>query len=199
MALRENMAYDAEQDEHSCQAGKKLRVSYVGKRKSKSGFESEVTYYECEKCEGCPEKMYQIKGQPDASSFKKGLSNKSSRLSALPVKKAFCCEWIAPSNQREPLEWSSRITVSDNFCFAAIGRFWLKFFWWRWATTSTNCTARFSKTAPGSSCLKNWRLNGKKAEYFSTLRRDFSPVSGVLSANNPHLTPFCLMTLVSCA
>ena len=54
MALRENMAYDAEQDEYTCQAGKKPRVSYVGKRKSKSGFESKVTYYECENCEGCP-------------------------------------------------------------------------------------------------------------------------------------------------
>ena len=56
MALRENMAYDAALDEYTCQAGKKLRVVYVGKRKSKSGFESEITYYECESCAGCPHK-----------------------------------------------------------------------------------------------------------------------------------------------
>lgn len=56
MALRENMAYDLELDEYTCQAGKKLRAVYVGKRKSKSGFESEITYYECEGCEGCPHK-----------------------------------------------------------------------------------------------------------------------------------------------
>lgn len=56
MALRENMAYDAALDEYTCQAGKKLRVVYVGKRKSKTGFESEITYYECESCEGCPHK-----------------------------------------------------------------------------------------------------------------------------------------------
>jgi transposase len=56
MALRENMAYDAEKDEYTCQNGKKLRVTYVGIRKSKTGFESEVTYYECESCEGCPHK-----------------------------------------------------------------------------------------------------------------------------------------------
>jgi len=31
-------------------------VVYVGKRKSKTGFESEITYYECEGCEGCPYK-----------------------------------------------------------------------------------------------------------------------------------------------
>lgn len=56
MALRENMAYDTALDEYTCQAGKKLRAVYAGKRKSKSGFESEITYYECESCEGCPYK-----------------------------------------------------------------------------------------------------------------------------------------------
>lgn len=53
MALRENMAYDAEEDEYTCQAGQKLRAKYVGKRKSKSGFESEITYYECDDCSAC--------------------------------------------------------------------------------------------------------------------------------------------------
>ena len=53
MALRENMPYDAEKDEYTCQAGQKLRVKYVGRRKSKSGFESEITYYECDDCSAC--------------------------------------------------------------------------------------------------------------------------------------------------
>ena len=56
MALRENMSYDADKDEYTCQNGKKLRAVYAGTRKSKSGFESEITYYECESCEGCPYK-----------------------------------------------------------------------------------------------------------------------------------------------
>lgn len=56
MALRENMAYDAQKDEYTCQAGQKLRAKYVGKRKSKSGFESEITYYECDDCSACPHK-----------------------------------------------------------------------------------------------------------------------------------------------
>ena len=56
MNLRENMPYDVDKDEYTCQNGKKLRAAYVGKRKSKSGFESEITYYECENCEGCPYK-----------------------------------------------------------------------------------------------------------------------------------------------
>ncbi|MCL2816658.1 MAG: IS1182 family transposase [Oscillospiraceae bacterium] len=54
MNLRENMPYDAAKDEYTCQNGKKIRAVYTGKRVSKSGFESEVTYYECESCEGCP-------------------------------------------------------------------------------------------------------------------------------------------------
>ena len=56
MSLRENMPYDPEKDEYTCQNGKKIRVVYTGKRVSKSGFESEVTYYKCESCEGCPYK-----------------------------------------------------------------------------------------------------------------------------------------------
>ena len=53
MSLRENMNYDAEKDEYTCQNGKKLKAVYCGKRKSKSGFESEITYYECENCSNC--------------------------------------------------------------------------------------------------------------------------------------------------
>ena len=53
MNLRENMPYNAAKDEYTCQNGKKFNAVYVSKRKSKSGFESEITHYECESCEGC--------------------------------------------------------------------------------------------------------------------------------------------------
>ncbi len=56
MALRENMAYDAERDEYTCQNGKKIKAVYKSRKKSKSGFEREITHYECESCEGCPHK-----------------------------------------------------------------------------------------------------------------------------------------------
>jgi len=56
MKLRENMVYDSSKDEYTCQNGKKLRAVYVGKRKSTSGFEAEITYYECEDCTDCPHK-----------------------------------------------------------------------------------------------------------------------------------------------
>jgi len=54
MSLRENMVYDPERDEYTCQNGKKLRVVYIGKRTSGSGFEAEITYYQCEDCTDCP-------------------------------------------------------------------------------------------------------------------------------------------------
>ena len=56
MNLRENMPYDKQADEYTCQNGRKLRAMYAGTKKSKSGFESEVTFYECESCDGCPHK-----------------------------------------------------------------------------------------------------------------------------------------------
>lgn len=56
MALRENMQYDSISDEYTCQNGKRLIATYTSKRKSKSGFESEITHYECESCEGCKHK-----------------------------------------------------------------------------------------------------------------------------------------------
>ena len=54
MALRENMSYDAELDEYTCQAGRKLRARYTGMQETKSGYEREVTYYECDSCADCP-------------------------------------------------------------------------------------------------------------------------------------------------
>jgi len=53
MHLRENMPYDDKNDEYTCPNGKKMKAVYTGKRKSRSGFESEITYYECESCEEC--------------------------------------------------------------------------------------------------------------------------------------------------
>ena len=53
ISKRENMAYDEEKDEYICHNDKKLKP--VGKkiRKSKSGYEAEITVYECEDCSEC--------------------------------------------------------------------------------------------------------------------------------------------------
>jgi transposase len=51
---RENMAYDAEKDEYTCAQGKKLAAVATTKRKSETGYQQEVTIYECADCKGCP-------------------------------------------------------------------------------------------------------------------------------------------------
>ena len=82
MALRENMRYDAEKDEYTWQNGKKLKAVYTGTRKSKSGFESEITYYECESCEGCPHKKSctRAKGNRKISLSKKFIEQRKKSL-----------------------------------------------------------------------------------------------------------------------
>lgn len=50
------MRYDETTDTYTCHAGKLLSPLYIRKQKSKSGYETEVTVYECEDCDGCPYK-----------------------------------------------------------------------------------------------------------------------------------------------
>ena len=54
ISRRENMDYDEANDEYICHAGKRLRPIAVRKQKSKSGYISDVTIYECETCTDCP-------------------------------------------------------------------------------------------------------------------------------------------------
>lgn len=64
ISKRENMAYEEETDTYTCHAGRKLKEVSKKKQKSKSGYQSEVTVYECEDCGGCPykEKCTKAKG-----------------------------------------------------------------------------------------------------------------------------------------
>ena len=82
MALRENMPYDSNLDEYTCQNGKKLKVQYVGTQKTKSGYEREVTYYECEGCEGCPykKKCTRSKGNRKLQVSKKFIKQREASL-----------------------------------------------------------------------------------------------------------------------
>lgn len=50
------MSYDHEHDYYVCAFGKKLLPKGSRIRKSKSGFKSISTIYECENCNGCPYK-----------------------------------------------------------------------------------------------------------------------------------------------
>lgn len=64
ISKRENMGYDEKTDTYTCHAGKSLSPLFMKRQKSKSGYESEVTVYECEDCTGCPykEKCTKAKG-----------------------------------------------------------------------------------------------------------------------------------------
>lgn len=64
ISKRENMGYDTGTDIYTCHAGKKLKPLYIKKQKSKSGYMSDVTVYECEDCTGCAykEKCIRAKG-----------------------------------------------------------------------------------------------------------------------------------------
>ena len=53
ISKRENMGYDEITDTYLCHARKELKPLFIKKQKSKSGYESKVTVYECEDCTGC--------------------------------------------------------------------------------------------------------------------------------------------------
>ena len=53
ISKRENMKYDEGKDIYVCHAGKTLSPLCVKKQKSKNGYISEITVYECEDCTGC--------------------------------------------------------------------------------------------------------------------------------------------------
>ena len=56
ISKRENMGYDAQNDTYTCHSGRTLLPLYVKNQKSRNGYESEVTVYECTDCSGCPQK-----------------------------------------------------------------------------------------------------------------------------------------------
>jgi transposase len=53
ISKRENMNYDAENDEYTCHNGKRLKHIGTTHRKSATGYISEITVYECEDCSSC--------------------------------------------------------------------------------------------------------------------------------------------------
>ncbi len=54
ISKRENMRYNAETDEYTCHNGKQLKPVGITHRTSATGYQSEITIYECEDCSDCP-------------------------------------------------------------------------------------------------------------------------------------------------
>ena len=63
ISKRENMQYDAERDEYVCHNKQLLKPSHIIHKKSGTGYESEVTIYECEDCNDCHYKNKCTKAQ----------------------------------------------------------------------------------------------------------------------------------------
>lgn len=53
ISKRENMLYDTEKDEYTCHNGKQLKPIGITHRTSATGYQAELTIYECEDCDGC--------------------------------------------------------------------------------------------------------------------------------------------------
>jgi transposase len=62
ISKRENMDYDSETDSYTCKNGKRLLAVSKRKQKTATGYQREVTIYECESCHECPFKKDCIKG-----------------------------------------------------------------------------------------------------------------------------------------
>lgn len=73
IGIPENMEYSTEDDTYTCKNGRKLRPVGKTKRKSKSGYTSDITVYECDTCQDCPMK----------SRCTKSMNNKQMQLSRL--------------------------------------------------------------------------------------------------------------------
>lgn len=71
----ENMEYNEAGDYYVCKAGRKLTLSKVIKRKSKTGYESEKTIYSSEDCNNCQYKSKCIKGNNCKTPIEERLKN----------------------------------------------------------------------------------------------------------------------------
>lgn len=86
---RENMDYDESLDEYICNQGRKLKRIGISKRKSKSGYISEITTYECESCENCTvkSKCTKVKGNRRMDTSKIFIDKRSKSLNNITTPK----------------------------------------------------------------------------------------------------------------
>jgi transposase len=83
ISRRENMAYDPGADEYICSNGRRLKAVYDRHSKSRNGYVSTVTVYECESCQGCRHKEKCIHG----NNCKTPMEERNKRLNVSKVMK----------------------------------------------------------------------------------------------------------------
>ena len=113
ISRRENMDYDSESDCYTCKHGKQL--SAVSKRiqKTATGYQREVTIYECSSCGNCPYKKDCIKGNNCKTAFE-DRNKKLSVSRKLEEKRAECLERIT-SDYGTQLRMNRSIQAEGSF------------------------------------------------------------------------------------
>jgi len=113
ISKRENMDYDSETDSYTCKNGKKLFAVSKRKQKTATGYQREVTIYECESCHECPFKKDCIKGNNCKTPFedRKKVLSVSRKMEE---KRAECLERIT-SDYGTQLRMNRSIQAEGSF------------------------------------------------------------------------------------
>ena len=113
ISKRENMDYDSETDSYTCKNGKKLLAVSKRKQKTATGYQREVTIYECESCHECPFKKDCIKGHNCKTPFedRKKVLSVSRKMEE---KRAECLERIT-SDYGTQLRMNRSIQAEGSF------------------------------------------------------------------------------------
>ena len=107
------MNYDSESDSYTCKNGKQLSVVSRKTQKTATGYQREVTIYECSSCHGCPYKKECIKGNNCKTAFE----DRTKRLSVsrtMETKRAECLERIT-SGYGAQLRMNRSIQAEGSF------------------------------------------------------------------------------------
>ena len=113
ISRRENMNYDSKSDSYTCRNDKQLFAVSKKKEKTATGYEREVTIYECSCCSGCPYKKECIKG----NNCKTAYEDRNKRLSVsrkMETKRAECLERIT-SDYGTKLRMNRSIQAEGSF------------------------------------------------------------------------------------
>ena len=113
ISKRENMDYNSETDSYTCKNGKTLLAVSKRKQKTATGYQREVTIYECESCHECPFKKDCIKGNNCKTPFedRKKVLSVSRKMEE---KRAECLERIT-SDYGTQLRMNRSIQAEGSF------------------------------------------------------------------------------------